>query len=439
MELPFDVVELAPSPGTPLEVFGRLRETRFSRRAWLPDEEERLRSLFAADTALEEIASCLNRGLSGVRDKVVMLGLRRNSSVAWSELELEFLTQHYGLVPSADIAQHLGRSCAAVYARAGFLGLTEGNPPPYSPWEDAQLRAGYEQGVPLHQLSILIGRPVSGLVSRATALGLSHKNKPAGWTEAEQSRAMELALEGHLYVVVRQKMKDEGFPERSKIGFGMMIRILGYRRGWGRPWLAEEDELLHRAYREGTPVRPVLVRLGRTPSSIRWRVEYLGLQGKHPKPDGFRQGPVWKPDEEAYLLKHYGPGKAAAIAQHLGRKKGAIYQRANVLGLDSGWCRAWTDDERTAIRIAFRTDITLSDLAEAMGRDVAVVSKQALKLGLRFSERPIAAPRGRRADRRTWSLSEILQLREAIDCPSREPEKPRRGRGRMAVREEALV
>lgn len=436
-DLPFDVVELAPCQDTPLEALGRLRETTFSPRAWTPEEEERLRSLFNADSSMEDIALSLKRGVAGVRDRVFVLGLRRNSNIPWSDMELEFLAQHYGLVPTADLAQHFGRSCAAVYARAGLLGLTEGNPPAYNAWEDAQLRAGYEQGITLRQLSILIGRPMAGIVGRAALLNLQHKNKPADWTEAEQSRAMELALEGHLYAAIRRKMAEEGFPERSKIGFGLMIRSLGYHRGWGRPWMLDEDELLRRAYRDGTSVKAVLVRLGRTPSSIRWRAGYLGLQGSHPKPDGFRQGPVWTPEEDAYLKKHYGHSKAAEIAKHLGRVKGAVYNRANALGLDSGWCKDWSEDERTSIRIAFRTELTLGDLAEATGRDVAVVSKQALKLGISFSNRPVAPPRGPRAKRRTWSLAEILEREMPGD---RVPQLSKgRPRGRPSSAEHAQV
>src|SRR3546814_2408665 len=46
-------------------------------------------------------------------------------------------------------------------------------------------------------------------------------------------------------------MVAEGFPERTIRGFGPAIRKLGYGRGWGRPWSAEEDALLSRAYAQG--------------------------------------------------------------------------------------------------------------------------------------------------------------------------------------------
>src|SRR3546814_12442352 len=55
-----------------------------------------------------------------------------------------------------------------------------------------------------------------------------------------------------------------GFPERTIRGFGPAIRKLGYGRGWGRPWSAEEDALLSRAYAQGLSLTPLKQQLGRS-------------------------------------------------------------------------------------------------------------------------------------------------------------------------------
>src|SRR3546814_5019677 len=46
--------------------------------------------------------------------------------------------------------------------------------------------------------------------------------------------------------------------------FGPAIRKLGYGRGWGRPWSAEEDALLSRAYAQGLSLTPLKQQLGRS-------------------------------------------------------------------------------------------------------------------------------------------------------------------------------
>lgn len=130
----------APEPAIPVRP---LREIPFRANAWLPDELDRLQQLFAGDTPLRDIARLLGRPLHGVRSRLHELGLRRNSSQPWTELDDAELSRRYGLDPTAAIAADLGRSCSAIYARAALLGLTESNPPPWTPWEDAQLAEAY--------------------------------------------------------------------------------------------------------------------------------------------------------------------------------------------------------------------------------------------------------------------------------------------------------
>lgn len=414
-DLAADLVELTLC-APPADVVAPLREMPFRANAWTVDELDTLRTMFAADETIDAIAVAVGRGRAGVADKIYSLGLRRNSSRPWLDLEDQALMQRYGTVAAARLAGEFGRSCAAVYARAQILGLTEGNPPPYEPWEDAQIREAYARGVPVGQIATLLGRGMSGVSSRAGYLGLRHLNKPDDWSEAEAQRALELAEEGHRYAEIMAQLVAEGFPQRSASGFGQRLRKLGYGRGWGRPWIGEEDELLRHAYATGASLTPLRHRLGRTPCSIRWRVHYLGLQGTHEKTAGWRTAPAWTPEEDARLRADYGKMDTGLLAEQLGRKRAGIMQRAAVLGIRHGYIRSFTADERRAIGIAWRRGLSLSDLADALGRDVAVVSKHAIKLELRFNspDRPMRGPKGRRDQREKLTLAGILAM-EAPD------------------------
>ncbi|CAN5371744.1 hypothetical protein BH10PSE14_BH10PSE14_04740 [soil metagenome] len=406
-DLGFDVVELAPCPGEAISV--RLRETAFRADAWTSFEIDVLHDMFANDAGFDEIAAAIGRGRAGVVDKAYQLGLRRNSSRPWGEIEDATLREHYGTIATAAIAQQFGRSCAAVYARAGILGLTEGNPPPYEPWEDAQIRAGYEQGVPVQQIAVLIGRAFSGIIARARFLELRHPRKPADWSDAEADRALTLAAEGHLYLAIIEMLAAEGFPRRSKNGFGQHIRILGYGRGWGRRWLPEEDELLRQAYATGASLTPIRERLGRTPCSIRWRVSELGLQGTHEKKAGWR-GEIWSTEDVALLRAEFGKTNSAELAKKLGRSKAAMFCRANLLGLKHGYIRPFSDEEMRALQIAYENGVAIADFAVATGRKAFSVSKWATNHGYSF---------GRRR-RSTWhmTLERILALETKVPVAS---------------------
>jgi len=407
-----DLVELVPcAPSLPTAPRTALAEVTFRADAWLPGDLQRLRALFEADEPVIEIAAQLGRTVNAVRTRIEDLGLRRNSQRSWSAEDDCELSSRYGREPTSAIAASLGRSCGAVYARAGALGLTEGNAPAYTPWEDAQLVAGYERGITIATISVMIGRPGSGIISRAQHLGLRHKNKAANWTDLEVLRALELAEAGMFYTAIGRTLGAEGFPTRSKVAVERVLHSLGYARGWGRAWTPEEDVLLRRVYERGESLTPLRFRLGRTAGSLRWRAEYLGLRGTHANSGGFRGGPIWSPQDETLLTARYGHEPTRAVAAALGRPLRAIYTKAHALGLVHGWMKPFTAEDAAAIRIAYHRGLSLTDLADALGRDIAVVSKHAKRhLDLHFSARTVKAPRGPRALRRTWTLAAILEL-----------------------------
>ena len=361
LDLDADVVELAPAPD-PVPQSLPLREMAYRADAWTPAESERLRALFLADVSIGDMALTLGRGRGAISERIALLGLRRNSTRSWTELDDAELSRRYGTEPTATIASDLARSCSAVYARARLLDLTEGNPPEWTPWEDAQLAEGYRRGVPLAQIATLIGRPFGGLSSRAGYLGIVHANHPPDWTQQETARALELAEAGHRYTAIVAMLVEEGFPHRTIRGFGLAIRKLGYGRGWGRVWTPEEDALLGKAYTEGTSLTPLRRQLGRTAGSLRHRAEYLGLRGLHANRNGWRIGPDWT--------------------------EASITTRANVLGLVHGYIRPFSEDETRALDIAFRTGVSIADLALALDRKAMSVSKYATNHGYQFGRRP---------------------------------------------------
>lgn len=413
-DLDVDVVELVACPPRPAPA--PLAEIAFRGNAWLPDELDSLRTMFAAGDDLGVIADSLGRGRAGVSSKLCELGLRRTSPRPWTELEDHLLVHRYGTVPAAEIALELGRGCAAVYVRAQILGLTEGNPPPYTEWEDAQIRAGYRQGLRPDAIALLIGRTLLSVRTRASKLRARSIYANEDWSQEELDRLLDLANEGHRYLKIIEILEGEGYARRTKAGLGPKLRQLGYRRGWGRRWQPEEDDLLRAAYRDGASLVPLRQRLGRSQHSIKWRAEELGLQGTHPNKDGFRSDPCWTPAEDEKLRELYGKIPTRELCVRLGRKRGGVFQRAWHMGLKHGYWRPYTPDELRAFRVAFVRGISIADLAIALNRHAMTVSKYATdKLHLHFGRRPRIKP--------PLSLEEILAL----------PSQPKSGGGVTAL------
>lgn len=412
-DLDADIVELAAFvPEAEARETTPLAEIAFRADAWLPGETQQLKAAFAQDHGLDEIAGLLGRSRTAVATRIHDLGLRRNSRRSWCDWEDEELARCYSDEPTATLAARLARGVSAIYARAKLLGLSEPAAPPYSAWEDLQIRAGYTRGVPVAQISGLIGRPLSGVISRASMLGLRHACQPDDWSDTETARALALAATGARYMAIAQMLVEEGFPDRNSRSLGQHLRKLGYGRGWGRAWIAEEDDLLRHAYTTGASLTPLRERLGRSSHSIRWRAEALKLRGTHVRRDGFRQGPVWTAQEEARLRADYGKVPTREIAETLGRGLRAVLYRANHLGLVHGFMRPFGSDEDRAIRNAWLHGVSMVDVAQALGRDPAVIGKHAARLGHRFNDpaRPSRGPRTRRASRTPVTLESLLAL-----------------------------
>jgi len=419
-DLAFDLVELVPCPGPARDSPGvALREVAFREDAWLPEEIDRLRAWFGDDEDLREVAVRLGRTLAAVQTKVAELGLRRNSSRPWSDLDDEYMTRRYGTEATSAVAVALGRSCGAVYARAGLLGLTEGTASPYTAWELTQIRAAYAKGVPVAQLGVLIGRPASGIATVASRLEIKHANGPRGWSGAEQQRALALAETGIRYAAIAGRLQAEGFPRRKGHTVGQTLRNLGYGRGWGRAWLAEEDDLLRDAYAHGKSLTPLRTRLARGKTSITHRAGELGLQGTHARPNGWRTEPSWTKEDMTILRRDYGTVPTPELARRLGRAKSGVYNKAFSLGLKHGFMRAFSDEEERAMRIAWRHGTSITDLSKALARDVAVVSKHAIRIEIPFSVRTNKAPRGPRRGRPPVTLASLLAMGDAADGTTR--------------------
>ena len=104
------------------------------------------------------------------------------------------------------------------------------------------------------------------------------------------------------------------------------------------------------------------------------------------------------------------------IAEALGRGVRAVLYHANHMGLVHGFMRAFSADEDRAIRNAWAYGVSMVDVAQALGRDPAVIGKHAARLGCRFNDpaRPTRGPKTRRANRPSVTLHSLLALDTAV-------------------------
>ena len=117
-------------------------------------------------------------------------------------------------------------------------------------------------------------------------------------------------------------------------------------RGWGRSWLAEEDDLLRHAYAHGDSLAPLRQRLGRSRALDR-------LSRRRTRPARHARATERLAHRAALDQRTRSPSCAANTARcrhrnwprGLGRKKGGVFNKAWTLGLKHGYIRPFGSDE----------------------------------------------------------------------------------------------
>lgn len=141
-------------------------------------------------------------------------------------------------------------------------------------------------------------------------------------------------------------------------------------------WSTEEDRLLRELYAQGSPLRAIAERVGRSPDAVSERRRALGIA---PRP---RSRP-WSPVEDHLLRAGSAVGvPAAVIAERLRRPPEQVRRRCRVL-LGAGRAgRPYRADEDDAIGACWANGGDVEALAHALGRTAGSVRLRAQKLGL---------------------------------------------------------
>lgn len=183
--------------------------------------------------------------------------------------------------------------------------------------EDAALREGYRQKLPLRSIAAQLGRTVTAVRRRVVRLRAA----------------------------------------RAEIG-----RIREY-------WDPESDETLRELHASGVPVRKIANHMGRTSRAVRERMGRLGMRGpEYRRRHGLPTTKMWGPEDDEFLTFLYTDGyRIQKIATRLGRTYAATASRVKTLGLvrAHGWHHANTDVER--VKLLHAAGMPNGDIAREMG------------------------------------------------------------------------
>lgn len=160
-------------------------------RPWTTTEDDSLRAGNDAGQTRAQIAAVLGRSPAGIKRRVLALGLGGAPSRPWTAAEDETIRLlRLTHVSHAEIARRLGRSRGAVAVRAVVCGLTTPRPPQWTAAERARLDMLIEQHVPYAEIARRMRRGITAVIHQASAMQVPLSTADAGATAEQVARRM---------------------------------------------------------------------------------------------------------------------------------------------------------------------------------------------------------------------------------------------------------
>lgn len=241
------------------------------------------------------------------------------------------------IIAALEAAGHRPRSLSAISTRRQMLGCTSNKRAVWTPAEDQIVRDGYNTGKRLVDIMADLtvagfDRPRNAIQMRAISLGISG-DRVNYWTEAEKAIAIAGLDAGKRHADILADLRAAGY-HRGTTAINRFAKLHNRARPHENPWTDEHLAILRECYESGAGPKEAVRRLGRPYSSI--------------------------------------VGKASAIGISVNRE--------------------FTNVERQTMIDMHAKGARLIDIATALKRPYANVSKITSKMGLRWQERKNPAP-----------------------------------------------
>lgn len=294
---------------------------------WSGDEDRVLRRLYGEGAALRAIAEQVGRSQDAVSERRRALGIvARPRQRPWSPAKDELLRSATALgLPATAIAARLARPADQVRRRRRAL-LGPGRAPrPFTAGEDAAIAACWRESGDAETLARELGRTAGSVRLHAGKLGLHHPPSRPRWQPYEDAAVRDGYERGLTCAQIATELAG-----RTATAVAARASKLGLAT-YARAWNPREDRVLRQLSRDGMQLERAAQLLGRTPEALRARARKLGSAPLRSTRTG-RTGRPWTANEDE-LLQLHGAMNPAALAELLDRSPEAITQRLRRLGL----------------------------------------------------------------------------------------------------------
>lgn len=296
------------------------------RRAFTEEDDDFIRA-HGAEMSLNAIAQALDRDKMAIRNRKMWLENQpriehKHKWKTWTDMELEFLTNNYGLKTNYEIGAHIGRGPGAVQKKADDLRLR---------LNDLFFTATDVAGIMGVNLRTVRHWIKSGYL-HAVQSEAAHAGNYAMWQI--EGEVLEQFLKEHPEKYDLAKISSLDNPHWHEIA--RESKRQNNRKSRAVKWTSHEVRYVLDHWGR-VPADEMAAHLGRTRAAVVYKAgELRRLRGhivRNMRGKGRRD--LWERHEILLLVKEYGRGRVRSLAQRLGRTERAVWTKAQRLGLQT--------------------------------------------------------------------------------------------------------
>ena len=393
------------------------------------EEEINILTELASQVYIRELAKILNRTEGAIISKANRLGLSYITiKKVYSNDELEYIKNNWGIIPVTDIARNLGVSRMMIQLQADKMNLPKLGNNPYKKWTPEEIEklnnlaskksitelakyfnttnsaittVAYKNGIylkddkihwtdednetlkklakslDLSELAIKMNKSTSAIRLQATRQNIKlipdKKFIESVWTEENNKELKKLVDEGKLLLEISNLMNKKAetvLKKARKLNLDIKIES---RKEW-----SENEVIRLRELAKTKRLSELVKELNRTSSSIRAMAKKLEINIISDRKNWTKE--EYQLLEKMTIIDRKTPKEIANI---LGRSEDAVIIKINRRGLkiQTNDKRFWTEEEENMLSDLWGTE-SFETIAKKLNRTVSSIKNKAFLLGL---------------------------------------------------------
>lgn len=398
---------------------------KYNSNRWT-DEEEKILTELSSKVYIRELAKILNRTEAAIISKASKMGLDYITlKKVYTEEELEYIKDNWGIVSVNDIARNLGVSRIMIQTQADKMGLPKlGKNPPKKWTEDELIKLRkMASKKSITELAKYFKTTNTAIITVAHKNSIYLNDDKIHWTDEDNELLRELAKTMDLSEIA-EKMNRSQSAIRIQAK-RQNIKIIPNKKGVESVWTEENSKELLMLANQGKTLLEICQIMNKKDSTVLKKARELQLDIKK------ENTKEWSLDEIDRLKELSKTKKLSELVKELNRSSASITAKAKKLGITLISDRKkWTEEEYQLLEKLVMSDKkTPKEIAEILGRTEDAIIIKINRRGLQVQTN----------DKRFWTKEEETLLSDLWGTESLETIAKKLNRTVSSIKNKAFL